>query len=151
LTWETVIGESLHMHTGITHKLTSTIKVRTQQIILGNNATNDVMGRVTQAIVPMINRNFNGTKHKLPKFGHRRWKRIEPPLYMDRAEAPSSFFILHQEKEREKFNKGIIVKVKLMNENKIFMCGRNMQHIFQHKITRRSGNNRITNTSNIHT
>jgi hypothetical protein len=41
----------------------------------------------------------------------------------------SHFLILDQEKIGMKFNKGGIVKGKMMNRDKIFLGGRNMQHI----------------------
>jgi hypothetical protein len=59
--------------------------------------------------------------------------------------------ILNDKEIGVKFNKGVIVKSKTMNGNKIFMgCG-NMKYIIQDKIMGRSGDNSITNMSNVHT
>jgi hypothetical protein len=61
------------------------------------------------------------------------------------------FLVLNQKEIWMKFNKYIIIKSKLMNGNKIFVGGRNMQDIIKDKITMESGNNSFTNMSDVHT
>jgi hypothetical protein len=49
--------------------------------------------------------------------------------YMDREGAPSSFLILDDKEIGVKFNKGVIVKSKMMSRNKIFVGSGNMRDI----------------------
>jgi hypothetical protein len=48
---------------------------------------------------------------------------------MARAAAPSMFSILNHGEIWVKFNKGVIIKSKTMNGEKIFMSGKHMQNI----------------------
>jgi hypothetical protein len=101
--------------------------------------------------VPSINRDSNGTEHKLLKLGRQGWKGVKTTLTWVVQQPLPHFLIIDQEEIRMKFNKCVIVKSKMMNGDKIFMSRWNMQHILKDKITSRCGNNGITNTSNVHT
>jgi hypothetical protein len=61
------------------------------------------------------------------------------------------FSVLDQEKIGVKLNKSIIVKGEAMNGDEIFVCTRNMKNIIKNKVAGRSGNDRFTNTRNLHT
>jgi hypothetical protein len=71
-------------------------------------------------------------------------------LYMARAAAPSSFFVLNQDIKWLKFNKHIIIKGKLVDIYNIFMGSGNMQDVVEDMVVRCGGNNRSTNMRNLH-
>jgi hypothetical protein len=52
---------------------------------------------------------------------------------------------------RVKLNKGMIIKVKFINKDKMFLSMKNMNHIVELESAMRGGNYRSTNTSNVHT
>jgi hypothetical protein len=101
--------------------------------------------------VPLINGYFDGTKNKLSEFGRRWRKGVETTLTWTVEQEPPHFLIHNKKDIGVKLNKGVIVKSKSMNRNKIFVGGGNMKDIVQSKITGGSGDNRIANTSNVHT
>jgi hypothetical protein len=101
--------------------------------------------------VPSINGYFDGTKDKLPEFGCWWRKGVEATLTWTVEQQPPHFSILDKKDIGVKLNKCVIVKSKSMNRNKIFVGGGNMKNVVQGKIAGRSGDNRITNTSIVHT
>jgi hypothetical protein len=79
------------------------------------------------------------------------WEWIKAALTWAAQQHLPRFLVLDQEKIWVKLNKSIIVKGETMNGNDIFVCSRNMKNIIKNKVTGRSGNNRFTNTRNLHT
>jgi hypothetical protein len=61
------------------------------------------------------------------------------------------FLIINKKDKWMKFNKGVIIKSKPMNRNKIFLDRRGVQDMIKDKITMGSENNSFTNTWNVHT
>jgi hypothetical protein len=89
--------------------------MRTRQIISRNNAMNNVARQVTQPTISTINQNFDGTKHKLLKFGYGGCNGVKAPLTFAVQQDLPHFFVLDQEEKGVKFNKGITIKGKAMN------------------------------------
>jgi hypothetical protein len=101
--------------------------------------------------MPSINRDFNGTEHKLLKIRCEGRERVKPSLTWPVQEHPLCFSILDQEEIMVKSNKGVIIKGKVMNRDEILVSRRNMKNMIESKIMNRDGNNGFTNMSNVHT
>jgi hypothetical protein len=63
-----------------------------------------------------MNRNFNGTEHKLSELGRRGWEGVKITLTWVMQQYFPRFSVLDQEEIGVKFNKNVIVKGKTMNE-----------------------------------
>jgi hypothetical protein len=59
--------------------------------------------------------------------------------------------ILNQEKERVKLNKCVVIKSKMMNGYKLFVCIGNMKNLIEVEKASGGGYDRLTNVINIHT
>jgi hypothetical protein len=79
------------------------------------------------------------------------WEWIKAALTWAVQQHLLHFSVLDQEKIGVKLNKSIIVKGEAINGDEIFVCTKNMKNIIKNKVAGRSGNNKFTNTRNLHT
>jgi hypothetical protein len=101
--------------------------------------------------MPMIHRDFDGMKYKLAKLGSRRWKWIQATLTWPAEMHLPCFSILNQEEEWVKLNKCVVVKSKMMYEDKVLVGGWDMQDMVESEGSSGGGNNGGTNASYVHT